>query len=686
MDAGQVTIASSLCCTFLVTSLGILLLVWGRHSVDGRVDPLCRTDDCVRHAELIVNITSSTSLDPCEDFGAYICSAVTSPLSATIPEDSDRKINHAVPSAMDTAVYAWLNGLEETLRNGSWTLPTGRKPLEMYESCMEVGSRDNGTDSAEFLRFLKEVGLSWPEDPPRGVDAISVFVSLAFHYEAPAWFSVAIAEPQSASQEWRLVVSPDRYTSVLWAHHEKTMKSEAYVSFWKSMQRSLVGDSAAYLDDRAINETATMEADILPKLYAALTTPLKKTALSPIADLANYTSSITSASWFRALTGCLPLRPTLATEVFLTNVAYVRTIGDLFAAYDDQQLVRHLSWSFVQVYGPVLNPRLFADRLEDAKIALLYRPSFCGLNVEIPYKLLISALHFAARVSDHDRASVNALFDNLILAAAHKVSNSTWLDADGKNLVETKIKTVNASVWPDEALMRAGILEPTYEEFPENESSFSAYWVNSRRAIRRAKSRQFYRRHAVGPINSQGPYLTYDAVAHSVLVALAALVRPLYYRNGTRGAMYGGLGFLMALEIVKSIDREGLRWDPSGNFVDSFLPQSSLEGFVLLDSCPGRGQQGTAFPEIPALEVAYAALQMALKKDGRRYRIATHLTEERVFFITLCYMTCSLSGVDGSQAGENCNKALKNFPEFARAFACPPGSKMNPRSKCVFFY
>ncbi|KAH8036147.1 hypothetical protein HPB51_017958 [Rhipicephalus microplus] len=76
--------------------------------------------------------------------------------------------------------------------------------------------------------------------------------------------------------------------------------------------------------------------------------------------------------------------------------------------------------------------------------------------------------------------------------------------------------------------------------------------------------------------------------------------------------------------------------------------------------------KASVFPEIPAVEVAYAALQRALKEDGRRFRIAKDLTEERVFFMTLCFMTCprrytpSAYKVDG-------NKALRNFAEFATA-------------------
>ncbi|KAH7937181.1 hypothetical protein HPB49_008582 [Dermacentor silvarum] len=90
------------------------------------------------------------------------------------------------------------------------------------------------------------------------------------------------------------------------------------------------------------------------------------------------------------------------------------------------------------------------------------------------------------------------------------------------------------------------------------------------------------------------------------------------------------------------------------------------------------------FPEIPALQVAYSAFLDTTKEGERDPPISYNFTQTQVFFLTLCYMTCSQKGVINPFSA-NCNKVARNSVGFANAFGCPPGSKMNPVQKCTFF-
>ncbi|XP_075539711.1 uncharacterized protein LOC142574540 [Dermacentor variabilis] len=157
---------------FWVSFVVVLLLLWEHRLKAHSRDPMCRTEDCVRHADLLANIIATSSVDPCEDFAAYVCS---SPSRAGFLSSD----NHDA-SAMDAAIYSWYSGLGKMLHVGSAAVPFGRKPLEMYESCSEGVSRLD-SDPVEFLRFVNEAGLSWPDEPPKGADALSVFVSHAFN-------------------------------------------------------------------------------------------------------------------------------------------------------------------------------------------------------------------------------------------------------------------------------------------------------------------------------------------------------------------------------------------------------------------------------------------------------------------------------------------------------------------------
>lgn len=125
---------------------------------------------------------------------------------------------------------------------------------------------------------------------------------------------------------------------------------------------------------------------------------------------------------------------------------------------------------------------------------------------------------------------------------------------------------------------------------------------------------------------------------------------------------------------------------------------ASSRAFEARDGCPasihrafgenanGTGRVTSVFPEIPALEVAYAAYRRSFADGGEEMPqgIPGGLSADQVFFMTMCYMTCTLPGAVGTQSVD-CNKAVRNSEAFAQAFRCTPGSPMNPKKKCTFF-
>ncbi|XP_077508288.1 neprilysin-2-like [Amblyomma americanum] len=667
---GRAVVIIAVFCAFCVVCVVLAPLMFHRPTQQSE-DPMCQTTDCVRHAALLAYLTAN-DVDACEDFAKHVCSAYAPP----------RIEKGQYVSAMDAAIYTWFQTLAETLHRGTSTLPIGRKPLNMHTLCMGDDSK-YGRGTVDFLRFMNEIGLASPFTSTRDVDALDVFVSLAFNYEASLWFSLAIA-PSLGQQAWRVIISPSRYLHILMYFHQRTNEIAAYGSYWAKLLSSATAEVSLDVLESAIRETVTQAVDIVKRLYGTLEESSQESALLTLPEINNYIPYISPAAWLKALQQNLPFRPTMTTEVFITDVDYMRVVASLLQKHDNQQLLRHLYWLFVLMYGPAASPKLLLALFGDAEMAEVARPLFCGLNVEVPYKSLVSALHYTSTVSAYDRALVDACFDSLVATAVAMVTSSEWLDPGSKVLAASKILAIRKLLWPDEVIPSTQSLENIYEDFPENETSFTAYWILSHKAISGAKRKTMYQRIYAQPLGGLEPYMTYDAFLNHVLVAIGSLVRPLYSRNGTNGMLYGGIGFMMALEIIKSLDRSGLRWHPNGSFVNSILSAESTLEFAVRDACPELRRHSSVFPEIPAVEVAYAAFQEALKKARRRLRIAGHMTEEKVFFITLCFMTCRRRYVP-SPYSVDCNKALQNFPEFAKAFSCPSGSNMNPVRRCRFF-
>ncbi|KAL1435315.1 hypothetical protein MTO96_011227 [Rhipicephalus appendiculatus] len=133
--------------TVLVLFMALVLI---RHYKTTAADT-CVTEDCLVHASLLKDIVN-TSIDPCYDFSAYVC-------SRWVPKHTRFRDN--VHSVIDDLRYSWYTNFGEILRLGSLTLLEGKKPLAMYNMCASgLPSSENDTKLSLVLDFLRHL-------PPR---------------------------------------------------------------------------------------------------------------------------------------------------------------------------------------------------------------------------------------------------------------------------------------------------------------------------------------------------------------------------------------------------------------------------------------------------------------------------------------------------------------------------------------
>ncbi|KAL1429870.1 hypothetical protein MTO96_015377 [Rhipicephalus appendiculatus] len=143
---------------------------------------------------------------------------------------------------------------------------------------------------------------------------------------------------------------------------------------------------------------------------------------------------------------------------------------------------------------------------------------------------------------------------------------------------------------------------------------------------------------------------------------------------------YGGVGYLMALEIVKALSTYVRGWHADGDDAKA-VSDAVSRAFAAQKACL---KHRRVFPEIPALEITYSAFSEALANASQRLEVREDLPEEKIIFMTLCYTSCMQVNVFNAPIAD-CNVAVKNFAPFAKAFNCPKGSAMNPHEQCVFF-
>ncbi|KAH7936760.1 hypothetical protein HPB49_003903 [Dermacentor silvarum] len=664
----------------VVVTLSLVLVISSQRTRGGR--GLCVTEHCALHAGLLHNALNR-SIDACEDFHAHVCSKWSRPLERRELRDFDT-------SVMQDMVYSWLFGLETTLRDGSMIFPIARKALIMFETCMGNTSV-YGSRVEEFRQFLNNLSLTWPEQPRAHVDALGALIRLAYHWRVELWVSmrVFLARRNSKTSNWIIEFRPAPQLPFFLKHHLSVNRAGGYSTYWSQFYQIITNTSPP--DNlRLARDAANLEGSILKKLNEAIHVSPRVAAKFPISQVQTYTPNLASHRWLRPLQHITMLSPPLSAEdeIVVTNVKFLVSVGELFENYTNQEILSYLAWQFVEHYGPVADSRLLLSRYGDQATAERLRPAFCGIQVEAIYKLMLLSLGYTLHIKNSENDLIDRGFNRLVSAAIGLVNASSWLDPESRNIVTEKLLSATMNVWPPAKFLTNESLEEIYKNYPgpDQAKSFGGYWIRSMRSLRAIRGSPDYAYVSSLPHSYALPYLEYDYLVNKVDVAIGAIAHPLFYSKGTNAMFYGGIGFSLAFELLKALDREGLQWHPNGQLVSSILSESSRSVYETRENCLNRSEESdrNLFPEIPALEIAYSVYLDASKNAENELQISEDLTETQVFFLTMCYMTCSREGFSNPYSA-NCNKLVRNSLAFANAFECPLGSKMNPAKKCTFF-
>ncbi|XP_049528391.1 uncharacterized protein LOC125947530 [Dermacentor silvarum] len=195
----------------VLTIVAIVVTVAGIFSVIGfliatrrsgtKLKDYCDTEGCLYHAWTLTR-KLNRSIDPCDDFTAYVCSA-WAPSGA---------YSEQAKSPIDGILYSRFIGFREMLTKGTRQLPVGEKARAMQDACMDSAAETAATIE-EFRRLMQAMRLSWPEPPSRDSNALGVVLSLAFQWQIPLW--LMINTPTLQKTDWRLSVRPGEYIPLL---------------------------------------------------------------------------------------------------------------------------------------------------------------------------------------------------------------------------------------------------------------------------------------------------------------------------------------------------------------------------------------------------------------------------------------------------------------------------------------
>ncbi|KAH7958167.1 hypothetical protein HPB51_027849 [Rhipicephalus microplus] len=656
----------------VVATTSLIIYMTSRHFQ--YVLPLCRTEDCRKHAKLLTG-NIDWAIDPCEDFASYVCSAA---------RDFASRGGTQVTSVMDAFQSSWYGKFWDMLRRGVDKVPVGKKALAMYEKCLSYST--DVPHPKVFIDFLGHQNLSWPEPPEQVPSPLDYILSLTCTWQIPLWIAVSVHHSPDKTNH-RVLLEPGMYIPVMYHQHKRATASYAYTRYWNEYVNRLYPDQASRppLNETVVDRIRNIEWDVLERLYSVFASKAPKPAVLPFSDISNYVVNASAHTWVASFQNFLLLQPELGLDdnIMVSDVNLLGAIGDIFSKYDEKDLYIHLTWLLVQYYAPVIDYRLLIDFNGGADKAAAYLPNFCSFHVEATYKAAVLAIGLASRFTAQDRKTIDDGFDGLVSAAIDKVVESNWIDAESRERLVHKLTATQKALWPPDALLQAGMLDRIYFAFPGQDVTLAHYWTDTRMAVLRMNKTDEYERASRLPWNTLPGYVSYSYVTNVLNIAMAVIAEPAYYPHGTMAMLHGGVLFLFAAQLVKAMDAQGLRWTANGTLVDSLVTDSTKREFLERNSCLSDVDK-SIFPEIPATAIAYTALKKAhVRNRSEPLALSDNLPYDKVFFMTLCFLSCKSTG-RWDPLGLDCNKVAQNSPVFAKAFNCPVGSRMNPAKKCSF--
>ncbi|EEC06666.1 endothelin-converting enzyme, putative, partial [Ixodes scapularis] len=172
-------------------------------------------------------------------------------------------------------------------------------------------------------------------------------------------------------------------------------------------------------------------------------------------------------------------------------------------------------------------------------------------------------------------------------------------------------------------------------------------------------------------------------------VTAASMLEPLFHSEDSPEINYGALGSILSHEVVRSFIGNGKIAEGNEAFLDWSKSNAVANLSCHAETADSSGTRDAEWRLFLYDSMASQALFMAYKAAVSRSLVRVggleDFTRDQLFFISRCFYTCASkphTRKAKSLEQRRCNFAVRNMPQFARAFGCRNGAPLNPKQRC----
>ncbi|XP_064642955.1 neprilysin-1-like isoform X2 [Lineus longissimus] len=488
---------------------------------------------------------------------------------------------------------------------------------------------------------------------------------------------------------------------------------EAYVKYMTSVAVLLGADKARA--DREFAEMLKFETE-LANITMTQTEKQDTGALYMKMTLRELQQKVPEIQWLYYFNGLVEEELDENEKVVLFALKYFKKLGKLLKSTPKRTLANYLLWRVTMGFAPELTEPYQLVKNQYIKVLQgvsrdKVRWQKCVEFVNERMGMAVGAMFLRDNFKKESKVVALEMISDIRDAFNEILFEADWMDDETKMVAKEKADAMNERIGYPDFITDPVELDKTYEKLSvEVDHYFKNILAVEKYDAERntAKLRK--------PVEKgkweQDPAVVnafYNPNANDIMFP-AGILQPLFYSQYfPKSLNYGGIGVVIGHEITHGFDDKGRQYDKNGNLrqwwnnetIEAFrkraecivdqYSQFTIEPFGL--KMNGRITQGENIADNGGLKEAFRAYKKWVSLHGMEPLLpGIKLSHNQLFFLNYAQIWCG--NMRGQEALHKIRTSvhspgqlraigpLSNSDEFADAYSCPKGSKMNPVRKC----
>ncbi|XP_028968876.1 neprilysin-1 [Galendromus occidentalis] len=654
--------------------------------------------------------------DPCHDFFQYACGTWNK--VHRIPDDRPSISTFEVLS--DQVQLKVRDLLEEPI--GDRENPAFVKSKQLYKACMNTK-----TTSEKTLRnWITELG-GWPllggvwKTPNTSLETFVSHIKMNFNLEIlfHQWVgpddrnsSINIIQFDQMPMVSRGALGRDWYIMDRFAKDRK-----AYQRMISDIATLLSGpgtrseDIQKDIDNLVAFEIAIIKSGLPEVDRLDSWARYRKLSLRNLTDLVPaFNFTVYLHEMFKGIPVFIPDSESTVVYAYET----FKALSPILERTDRRTIQNYAVWKVINSvlqYLPERFSKILLEFLKSSKGILSEKKEWRNC-VDITTKKMgygVSALFIRDHFDRSSKTIAQEMIHNLREAFNELLEENDWMDQDTKKVAREKANSMNEKIGYPDIFDNDSLLAGEYNELEINPVFLESLrnlgrWESGRTHIR---LRQTVDRNRW--TNNPAVVNAFYGPNKNDIVFPASILQPFFYsKHFPKSVNYGGIGVVIGHEITHGFDDKGRQFDKDGNMqlwwnnktIETFRKRAecmieqyskySMPGFGNVN---GRLTQGENIADNGGLKQAFRAFKRWERQHGvEPYLPVLNMTHDQIFFLNFAQIWCGSMNRQETEAKlRNALHSpgpirvlgtLANSRDFANAYNCPLGSRMNPVHKC----